>query len=182
MCGLSGSGKSYLARRLVPRVGAVRLRSDVARKAQGGLAPGDPAANDVGEGLYSARRSDAVYDWLGRIAGDLLASGEHVIVDATFLDADRREAFRALAQQAGSDARVLFCAAPLETLRARIRAREAAADDPSDAGLEVLEHQRRGFVEPGPEAVRVDTASALTGAALDALARRLGGAGTDGVG
>jgi len=90
MCGLSGSGKSFLARRLAPRMPALRLRSDVARKVHAGLAPDEPAGAAVGEGLYAPEHTEALYAWLAGLSAELLAGGEHVIVDATFLDARRR--------------------------------------------------------------------------------------------
>ncbi len=175
-CGLSGSGKSYLARRLVPRLPALRLRSDVARKALAGLTPDQSAAAPVGQGLYAGSHSDAVYDWLARVSEDLLRSGETVIVDATFLDAGRRDRFLALARSLGSPAVVLHCDAPVAILRERLRARARQADDPSDADLAVLEHQRRGFVPPREQTLRVDTGRPVDDAMLEDLVAALAAA------
>ncbi|MEQ8861048.1 MAG: AAA family ATPase [Pseudomonadales bacterium] len=171
-CGLSGSGKSFLARRLAPRLPALRLRSDVARKALAGLSPDRGAAAAVGEGLYAAGRTEAVYDWLAALAEDLLRSGEHVIVDATFLDPRRRARFLGLARALGSDGVVLYCVAPEAVLRARLHDR-AASGDPSDADLAVLEHQQQTFEPPDADAVRVDTTVSVDDAFLDDLTKTL---------
>jgi aminoglycoside phosphotransferase family enzyme len=52
-CGLSGSGKSFWADQLVPEIQSLRLRSDVMRKSQHGLAPLDLSDSAVGGGLYA---------------------------------------------------------------------------------------------------------------------------------
>jgi aminoglycoside phosphotransferase family enzyme/predicted kinase len=173
MCGLSGSGKSFLARRLVPRLPALRLRSDVARKVRAGLAPEQPASAAVGEGLYAPERTEALYDWLARITTQLLRGGEHVIVDATFLDAGRRQAFFDAAARAQADAVIVLCDAPLDVLESRIRQRAEAGGDPSDADLEVLAHQRRQFELPEHDVLRIDTSEPLDDTGLTELAAAL---------
>ncbi len=177
MCGLSGSGKSYLAERLVPRLPALRLRSDVARKVEAGLSPREHAGAAVGSGLYQPQTSRRVYRALAEVAEDLLRSGEHVIVDAAFLNADQREHFAQLAAGVGSGAVVVYCRASRAVLEARLRARTAAGRDPSDADLDVLEHQMHSFVAPGSNAMTVDTERELDASTIDALTRRLMGAG-----
>ncbi|MDZ7670786.1 MAG: AAA family ATPase [Gammaproteobacteria bacterium] len=175
-CGLSGSGKSYLAERLAPRLPAIRLRSDVARKARAGLRPDQSARAAVGEGLYQTGHTEAVYDWLAQTAADLLKSGEHVIVDATFLDEERRARYLEMADAQGARGSILYCDAPVATLRERVGARLQAGGDPSDADLTVLARQLENFRPPQTRTVRVDTRTPLDTAALDALADRLRGA------
>ncbi len=170
MCGLSGSGKSHLAEHLVPRLPALRLRSDVARKLQAGLSPRQRGSDAVGAGLYRADVSRRVYDRLAELAEDLLRSGEHVLVDAAFLDRGRRERFLALADSVGSRGLIVYCHAPRHVIEARLDARAEAGSDPSDADLAVLEHQAETFVAPEGRTVAVDTASAVD---YQALAARL---------
>jgi uncharacterized protein len=173
MCGLSGSGKSFLAQRLVPLLPAVRLRSDVARKVLAGLTPLDHRPAAVGAGLYQAQRSQTVYDQLLELAGQLLQCGEHVIVDATFLTEERRRPFIALAAALGTRALVLVCQAPLEVLRQRVQARGAEGADPSDADLVVLQHQLDEFEPPSAAAVSFDTGSVPAALRLRDLCRLL---------
>ncbi len=175
MCGLSGSGKSHLARRLAPRLPAVRLRSDVARKVAAGLSPDTPAGDGVGRGLYAEDRTRALYGELAGTAGTLLRRGEHVIVDATFLDRDRRRQFAAEAGSAGSRVRVVWCDAPAALLEARVEARGRDGGDPSDADLAVLAAQRRTFEPPDADegTVRVDTSVTWDGDALERVVRSL---------
>lgn len=173
MCGLSASGKSHLARRLVPRLGAIRLRSDVARKVLAGMGPRDRQPREVGAGLYGADTTRAVYDRLGEWAGDLLRSGEHVIVDATFIAPEQRAPFLTMAAGLGRQAVILHCDAPREVLEARLRARSSSGTDPSDASLAVLEHQARVFVPPRTHTLRVDTGEPLEPGDIEAVIGRL---------
>ncbi|MEZ5560429.1 MAG: AAA family ATPase [Pseudomonadales bacterium] len=171
-CGLSGSGKSYLATRLVPLLPAIRLRSDVARKALAGLAPDAHSGSRIAAGLYTADRSRKTYDWLADLAVSLARQGETVIVDATFLQAARREQFLELARSIGLPVLVLYCTADEALLRRRVLARAGQPGEPSEADVTVLEAQLAGFEPPapGPTVVCVDTGDATD---LALLARQL---------
>lgn len=174
-CGLSGSGKSYLAERLLARLPAVRLRSDVARKTLAGLGVLESSGSGIDSGLYDPASSDATFDHLLETAGALILAGEHVIVDATFIEKARRDRFVALAQGLGSRAAILHCQAPLTLLESRVQARAAAGTDPSEADVRVLHYQRDRFDVPttAEPVVVVDTAQPLDEARLAALAATL---------
>ncbi len=150
MHGLSGSGKSWLAERLVERLGAIRLRSDVERKRLFGLAPQDRPEPRQSTRLYSAEATRATFEHLARLAEQRLADGYRVIVDATFLDRALRARFITLATRHGIPAQLIDVTAPLECLRQRLRQRQAQANDPSDADLAVLEHQLAHHDPPSP--------------------------------
>src|SRR6185295_10576983 len=53
MHGVSGSGKSWLSRQLVPELLAIRIRSDLERKRMAGMRPLQSAAAHVREGIYA---------------------------------------------------------------------------------------------------------------------------------
>jgi aminoglycoside phosphotransferase family enzyme/predicted kinase len=131
--GVSGSGKSFFARRLAEELGLVWIRSDVERKRL--HASRDPAV------LYSSEATAATYERLARLANVALAAGFAVIVDATFLARTHREHFRALAAAANAPCTLLDFRASPETLRMRIDARLETARDPSDANRDVLARQ-----------------------------------------
>jgi predicted kinase len=147
MSGYSGSGKSRLGHRLAPALPAVMVRSDVERKRLHGLDPRESATAGLGRGLYDPAASERTYARLAEIARTALAAGWSVIVDAAFLDSARRESFLQLGLDAGARPTLLRCEAPPEVLRARVAGRQ---DDPSDAGLDVLEAQLAGAWESGP--------------------------------
>jgi predicted kinase len=134
-----------VARRLAPHLppvpGAVHLRSDEIRKA---LLHAD-ALDRLPETGYAAGVTAEVYDRLHAAARACLAAGQSVILDATFLDADRRNAVRALARETGCPAALVWLTAPPETLIARVAARRG---DASDADAAVVRAQLGR--DPGP--------------------------------
>jgi aminoglycoside phosphotransferase family enzyme/predicted kinase len=174
-CGLSGSGKSVLASRLLPELPAIRLRSDVARKRLAGLDVLEDSQSPVDGGLYGSEQSDRTFEFLAEVAEALLLAGENVIVDATFIERARRDRFAAAAQRVGAGFRVLLCDAPEDVLRERVVARARDQRDPSEATVEVLELQLDRFDRPGDDepVVTVDTSAPLDDAALNDLVRLL---------
>ena len=135
------SGKTWIAKRLAPLLGAVHLRSDIERKRLVGLCESARSSSDLGQGLYSREASAHVYQHLARCAGDTLAGGYTTIVDATLSRREDRLHFRDLSVELGVTACVVHCQAPPEMLRARISERLEGGDDPSEADLSVLQWQ-----------------------------------------
>lgn len=173
--GLSGSGKTTLTGRLLGSADAVRVRSDVERKRLAGLDAGQRAGDEPGRGLYSRDQSERTYERLERAARSVLAAGMAAIVDAAFLDRDRRRQFRSLAERAGCRFVILDCAAPVEELRRRVAGRAGLGQDASDADLAILERQLETAHPLSEEeqraAVTVDTHAQID---VEALASRLG--------
>ena len=147
--GLSGSGKSWLARHLAPVLPGVIVRSDVERKRMFGAGRKDAATD---QGIYSSKASDLTYRRLRELAGKVLTSGHHVIVDASFLDPARRVPFVELANHLRVPHLFLRCEADPATLRDRVLARARDGDDPSDAGPAVLAAQQQRFGDLAPDA------------------------------
>jgi aminoglycoside phosphotransferase family enzyme/predicted kinase len=132
--GLSGTGKSLLARSLAPGLepapGAVVLRSDVERKAMAGLAEHErlPAA------AYTAENAARVYAELACKARRVIAAGHSAIVDAVFAREEERNALRAIAGAEGVAFHGLFLTADVATRLARIGTRQGDASD-ADAAV-----------------------------------------------
>ena len=88
--GLSGTGKSVLARMLAPAVepmpGAVIMRSDVERKALFALSE----AEKLPSSAYTDEVNARVYATLGDKARRVVAAGHSVIVDAVFAKPEER--------------------------------------------------------------------------------------------
>jgi hypothetical protein len=141
MHGLSGSGKSWLSERLVPLLGAVRLRSDVERKRLGNVPMSVARRVGFEEGIYVPEMSRRTYGRLLECAQSCLKGGMDVIVDAAFLKGADRRLFRDLAAREGCRFMIVTCEADPAALAQRIRARRQSCADPSDADVEVLNRQ-----------------------------------------
>ena len=127
--GLPGTGKSTLARGLAERAGFRVIRSDVVRKELAGLTATTRSSAEFQQGIYSPAWTDRTYAECLRQATRALLSGERVIVDATFLEDDRRRAFLQAAIRLGVPALWLVCEALEECVRTRLAARHGDASD-----------------------------------------------------
>jgi aminoglycoside phosphotransferase family enzyme/predicted kinase len=136
--GLSGTGKSRLARRLAPglgaRPGALVVRSDVIRKRICGV----DAYTRLGPEGYTPEISARVYGEMIEEAKQALAGGHAVIADAVHARPAERAAIEAVAISAG----VPFCGLWLDTdpkvMEQRVASRTHNA---SDAGVDVVRRQ-----------------------------------------
>ena len=141
LAGVSGSGKSYLARALSALWGIKWLRSDVVRKELHGLA-GQKAAAPFGRGIYNQETTHQTYQLLAEQAGAAIVSGGSVIVDAASLKAENREFIYEVAKSLGVPVRLVVCRAPWPVLEENLRKRAADGVDVSDADIEIARCQR----------------------------------------
>ena len=172
--GVSGSGKSWYAAQLAERLGAIQLRSDVERKRLHGYRADADTGSAVQSGIYTQTASEQTYTRLAELAAESIAGGYPVIVDATFLKQAQRSRFRELAAIHGVPFVLLHFEADRDTLLRRVRKRQAAGTDPSEAGVEVLEAQLVSQQPLLPEEqaglISIDSAAGLP---LDDLLGRL---------
>jgi uncharacterized protein len=176
MSGLSGSGKTWLARQLAVRLAAVHIRSDVERKRRAGLHELAASHSRLGQDLYSPQASAIVYDDLERAAEAVLSGGIPAVVDASFLQRAHRARFAELAARRGAPLHLIRCEAPEPVLRARITERSGERRDSSEGDLGVLAWQvareQPVCAEEGIHVIRVDTAQSQ---ALELALRGIGG-------
>ena len=136
--GLSGTGKSTLARRLAsdigPAPGAVALRSDVIRKQLAGV----DALERLGDDAYSAAMTARVYATIADRAREALLAGHGVIVDAVHARPAERDAIEAVARECGVRFQGIWLEASPDILASRIMKRR---HDASDATVEILRRQ-----------------------------------------
>jgi aminoglycoside phosphotransferase family enzyme/predicted kinase len=151
--GLPGTGKSTVADGLADRLDAVVVSSDVLRKEIAGLTPTESAAAGYGEGLYRAEHTAATYTAMRARAGELLARGESVVLDASWTDAGERAHATALAAEAHAELTCLECRAPREITEPRIRNRRGSASDATPLVAAVMSLD----ADPWPEATVIDT-------------------------
>ena len=127
--GLSGTGKSSLARELAPHVapapGALLVRSDVERKRFFRVAE----TEHLPSGTYSAKASAKVYGIVADKAARVIAAGHSAIVDAVFAKQEERTEVEAIAASADAAFRGLFLVADLQTRLNRVGTRGLDASD-----------------------------------------------------
>ncbi|MEO8508379.1 MAG: AAA family ATPase [Betaproteobacteria bacterium] len=139
--GPSGSGKSFLAAKLAGTGYWIRVRSDIERKRLAGLQGRDDSHSAVGAGIYAAGASERTYARLAELATGIVAAGFPVIVDATCLTRAQRHMFRDLAATLRVPFAILAPQVSAARMRERVVARQAAAADPSEATVGVLDRQ-----------------------------------------
>ena len=139
--GLSGSGKTTIAKQLFQYWFAIHLRSDVERKRLFKLQATDKSDSILGRGIYTRDANEQTYTALYALAGHVLRNHWSVNVDATFLQLAQRNRFRQLAAELNARFVILDCYVEKKTLQQRIISRAAQATAISEATLQVLEHQ-----------------------------------------
>ncbi|OJY61936.1 MAG: hypothetical protein BGP16_15500 [Sphingobium sp. 66-54] len=136
--GLSGTGKSTIAKLVAPCLGrapgARVLRSDVMRKRLAGV----PPETTLRRASYTSTASAAVYDELERLASHTLQAGQAAIADAVFARPEERDAINQVARRRGVPFEGIWLEASPDLLKQRITAR---ANDASDADAAVAEAQ-----------------------------------------
>lgn len=136
--GLSGTGKTTIARALAPHIGAafgsLHIRSDIERKRLAGVDPLDPLPADT----YTPEASKMTYQAVLDRTEACLKAGQSVIADAVFAKEDERRAMAQLASQAG----VKFAGVWLEASHdKRVERVEGRMNDASDADRRVVDKQ-----------------------------------------
>ncbi|MBD2041952.1 AAA family ATPase [Microcoleus sp. FACHB-672] len=135
MSGLSGSGKSTVARHLAHQTNAIHIRSDAVRKHLGGISLKERG----GEDLYTPEMTHKTYHRLLKLGIMLAKQGWLVILDAKY----DRQALRleALAQSQANHLplQIIHCTAPVDVLRDRLQRRRG---DIADATADLLPVQQ----------------------------------------
>ena len=145
--GLSGTGKSILARMLAPHIeplpGAVVLRSDTKRKAIFGVAETATLSLDA----YRTEVTDYIYATLVKEVRRPAAAGHSAVVDAVFARAEQRRAIADAARASGVRFIGLFLTADLESRVERVKVRMHDASDADEAIARRQEHYDLGVLD-----------------------------------
>lgn len=149
MSGLSGSGKTTVARKLAPQINAIHLRSDAVRKHLAGI-PLDSRGDD---NLYTAEMNYRTYERLLELGKMLVSQGYSAILDAKFDRRNWREKALKMSESEGIPCQIIYCTAPAAILRDRLAQRTG---DISDATPDLLARQQ-AIAEPFTETEKAHT-------------------------
>lgn len=114
ICGLPGSGKTTLAKRLAPEARAVRLSPDEWKHA-------------LGIDYYDEAARLRLEDRLWRLAQELLALGQNVIMENGFWAREERDEIRLAARALGVTVELHYLEAPVDELWRRLEGRNERA-------------------------------------------------------
>jgi predicted kinase len=138
--GLSGTGKSVLARAFAPffrpKPGGVVLRTDALRKQQFEVSE----TNRLPESAYRREMTELIYEILGQRALRVLSQGHSVIVDAVFAHEAERRAIGDIARRLNTRFAGFFLVTDLATRLSRVGCRTG---DASDATSEIAVFQEK---------------------------------------
>ena len=138
MSGVSGSGKTTVARQLARSLKAIHIRSDAVRKHLSDTPleeSGDPS-------IYTTEMTQKTYGRLLELGTKLASLGFTVILDAKYDRRSLRNPVITQAQHTQIPIEIVYCTAPDQVLRDRILARTG---DISDATVDLLESQKKAF-------------------------------------
>jgi len=143
-CGLSGSGKSTVARRIAAKEEFMIIRSDAMRKHLTAV----PLYEKGPESIYKSEVSVATYNKLIELADFLTDYGVSVLLDAKFDKKELRSRALELAERKNLNFKILYCHASPDELKNRLRER---AGDVSDADASLIDRQVKDFDDFSPK-------------------------------
>ncbi len=146
--GLTGTGKTTVARLLSAVLPASVISADETRKRIAGLGPNVHRYLPADEGLYSPEMNRAVYQRIAERTEAALDRGQWAILDATYRRRADREALRELTRRLGARPLFVECAAPEDVVRARLASRKARGGDPWSDGRWETYRSQRALIEP----------------------------------
>lgn len=170
--GLSGTGKSSLARALRDRTGFRLVSSDVVRKELAGLPATARAAGPYDAGIYTPEMNARTYAALLERAASELSGGRGVILDATFSRREGRIHAREIARRQAKPFLLVECRCPEEVIRERIEDRARRGGDSSDADWRIYVEQKKQF-EPYDDRDEGDRLVLETNRPAEDLTRRI---------
>lgn len=134
MSGVSGSGKSTVAKKIARQSNAIHIRSDAVRKHLAGVS----LTERGGEELYTPEMTEKTYGRLLELGILLASAGYAVILDAKYDRQSLRQPVIAAAEKHHLPLQILHCTAPEQILRDRLNSRTG---DVSDATANLLASQ-----------------------------------------
>ncbi len=142
VAGLSGTGKTSVARSIAGQLGWRVVSSDAVRQRIFG---GEKKSSDYGKGKYDEESNRLTYEKMFETGIELCWKNGGVILDATFSRAADREKIRQIAESIGAECPIIECRLSPEAVRRRLELRAQKKDGLSDATWNIFLRQQTDF-------------------------------------
>jgi aminoglycoside phosphotransferase family enzyme/predicted kinase len=144
VAGLSGTGKSTVARKIAVDYHATQINTDVVRKEVAGVDHYERHHDRFNTGLYDPKKIDDTYEQVIKRASTVLKKGGNVVLDATFQKRKYREMARHIAEKHHATLIVIHCICPDDAVKKRLddRMRKKSV---SDGRWEIYQAQKTTF-------------------------------------
>jgi uncharacterized protein len=146
MHGLTGSGKSTIAKNIAVECGIIQISSDIIRKQLFNIPLYENSNSTPYEGIYTSQSTEKTYNKLLELAKVVITAGFTALIDATFLFHNQRLMFYNLANLLNVPFYILHCQTNDLKIIKRIEQR-VRKNHVSEANLTILKYQKK-LVEP----------------------------------
>jgi hypothetical protein len=142
--GLTGTGKSTIAKKIAVDYNALVINTDIVRKEVAGVDKFERHLDNPNTGMYSPERVHQTYEKVMDYAEKQLKQGQNVILDATFQKRKHRRMAKDLASKYDASFIPLYCTCPeqkaKEWLEERMKSKSV-----SDGRWEIYQMQKKSF-------------------------------------
>jgi len=145
--GLTGTGKTTVARKFAVDYNAKILSTDVIRKEFAGIDKYERHHDAYNTGLYSAKKMRQTYDKIFEKADILLYNQKNVVIDATFKTEKLRDMARKISEKNNACFLIVYCNCPKEKVKEYLDAR-VEKKSVSDGRWEIFVKQEDSFEKP----------------------------------
>jgi aminoglycoside phosphotransferase family enzyme/predicted kinase len=142
--GLSGTGKSTVARKIAVDYHAALINTDIVRKDTAGIDRYEQHHDQINTGLYDPRRIEKTYEKVMDHAARTLKKGQHVVLDATFQKKKHREMASQIAQASHAQMICIHCVCPDVIIKKRLDDR-IKKKSVSDGRWEIYQAQKTTY-------------------------------------
>jgi predicted kinase len=142
--GLSGTGKSTVARKIAVDYHATPINTDVVRKEVAGIDQFEQHHDQFNTGLYDPQKIDDTYDKVMERAATFLKKNENVVLDATFQKKKYRDMMQHVAAKYHATLVRIQCICPDDVVKKRLENR-LRKKSISDGRWEIYLHQKTTF-------------------------------------
>ncbi len=154
--GLTGSGKTTVARKFAVDYNAKMISTDTVRKEFAGIDKYERHFDAYNTGLYSPDKMKQIYNKVFEKADILLNNKKNVILDATFITRKLRDISRRLAEKNNADFLILYCNCPEKKVKNYLENR-VKKKSISDGRWEIYIEQKNSYEKPlSKDAIEID--------------------------